>query len=111
MSREGGDLPGAEGYWEAALASDSTHAPSHGDLGVLRLIQGDTVSAVAHLQAAVQLEPGMARAWFALGRVFFAQGRTDDARRALGAFIETAGNQFPDQRAWAREALSRISRD
>jgi len=111
MSREGGNFPGAKAYWEAALAVDSTHAPSHLDLGTLELIQGDTASGVAHLQAAVRQEPGMARAWFALARVYLAQGRTDDAGRALGVFLETAGTRFPDQVAWARDALSRISRD
>jgi hypothetical protein len=53
----------------------------------------------------------MARAWFALGRVYLAQGRRDDAGRALEAFLGAAGTGFPDQVAWAREALSRIPRD
>jgi len=108
MSRERGDLSEAKAYWEAALASDSTHAPSQADLGTLLLLQGDTSSALPHLRAAVRLDPDLARAWLSLGQVYLASGEASLARQALETFVRHAGIRFPDQVQWAREALSRL---
>jgi Flp pilus assembly protein TadD len=106
MSRERGDLSGAMAYWEAALASDSTHAPSQADLGTLLLLQGDTPSALPHLHAAVRLDPEMARAWLSLGQAYLAGGEISQARQALETFVRRAGTRFPEQVQWAQESLS-----
>jgi Flp pilus assembly protein TadD len=106
LSRERGDPAGAEAYWAAALASDSTHAPSQADLGTLQLLRGDTASALPHLRVAVRLDPTMARAWLSLGQLHLERGEVREAREALEAFVRLAGTRFPDQVAWAREALA-----
>lgn len=105
MSRSRGDLRGAEAYWRTALASDSTHALSQADLGVLHLLHGDTLTALHHLQAAVRLNPDMTNGWLSLGRLYLARGDNQEAREALAAFIRLAGTRFPDQVRWAREAM------
>ena len=111
MSRERGDLEEAERLWRKALEADPNHAPSQRDMGAARLIQGDTAAAIEHLQAAIRLDPSMARAWFGLSQVYVAKGRNREARRALEAFIDAAGTRFPDQVRWARETLSRLPFD
>lgn len=111
INMESGAFQEAGSFWEAALSADPTHAPSRGDLGVLRLIQGDTLAALENLQTAVALDSSLASAWFNLGRIHLAQGRPGAAREALRLFIETAGNRFPDQAAWARSTLSSLPWD
>jgi Flp pilus assembly protein TadD len=106
ISYSGGDRQQAARYWTRALVVDSTHAPSQLDLGALRLIQGDTVAALQHLQAAVRARPEMAEAWFNLARVYLARGDLREARTALTRFVASAGRRFPDQVRWAGDALS-----
>jgi hypothetical protein len=108
VSLEGKELEAAAGYWVAALEIDVDHAPSRGDLGVVRLMQGDTAQALDHLLIAVDLEPALASAWFSLGRIYLARGEPLNAKRALGAFIESSGSRFPQEVAWARRVLSQL---
>jgi Flp pilus assembly protein TadD len=107
-NREGGNLTEARRFWEAAVTADPTHVPSLGDLGALRLAQGDTTAALGHLRDAVRLDPSRAGAWFLLGRVHLANGDVDSAREALEAFIESAGSRSSAQVVWAQEALARL---
>ena len=107
-SRERGNLTDAVRFWEAAVTADPTHVPSLGDLGALRLAQGDTTAALGHLREAVRLDPSRAGSWFLLGRVYLGNRDFDSAREALEAFIETAGSRSPAEVVWAQEALGRL---
>ena len=108
LSRQRGDMAGAERYWTRALAEDPAHPPSLADLGLLSLTRGDTARAEQHLRRAVEAEPSLARAWYNLGRIHLARNDPAAARRSLSRFIQTAGRSFPQQVAWAREVLSRL---
>ncbi|MGM0670101.1 MAG: tetratricopeptide repeat protein, partial [Gemmatimonadota bacterium] len=108
LSRQRGDMPGAERYWIRALEENPAHAPALADMGLLTLTRGDTARAERHLQAAVEEEPGLARAWYNLGRIHLARGNVAAARNALTRFVEQARNRFPQQVAWARQILVRL---
>ncbi|MGW8265686.1 MAG: tetratricopeptide repeat protein, partial [Longimicrobiales bacterium] len=108
VSRERGNFDEAEGLWKKVLELDPGHAPTRGDLGGLLLSQGDTTAALEQFQAAVRLDPSMARAWLGLSHIHLAAGRYPEARQALEAFLRAAGSHFPDQVRWARETLSRL---
>jgi cytochrome c-type biogenesis protein CcmH/NrfG len=49
---------------------------------------GDARGAEAAQRAAIQLAPGLAKAWEGLVRALRAQGRTQDARAALSQWLE-----------------------
>lgn len=105
FSRESGDFSAAEGYWEDALALDSLHAPTLGDLGSLRFIQGNLEEAMRLLRGAVREDPGMAAAWFNLAQLHLVRGRRGEAVEALETFLEKAGPQFPPLVEWAQDTL------
>lgn len=77
-------------------------------LGQVSRERGDTAQALHHLQAAVELDPEMASAWFSLGRLHLARGDSTGARRALEAFVRNAGTRFPQEVAWAQNALGQL---
>ena len=106
LSRQRGDMVGAESYWKRSLEKDPAHAPALADLGLLALTRGDTARAERLLRAAVEEEPRLARAWYNLGRIHLARGDVAAAREALTRFIERARNRFPRQVAWARRVLA-----
>jgi Flp pilus assembly protein TadD len=106
MSWERGDVTLAEEYWESALAADSNHPESLGDLGVLRLMDADTTTAFDYLQKAVRGNPRLASAWFALARIHLSRDERTEATRALRHFIDSAGQRHPGQVEWARGVLS-----
>jgi Flp pilus assembly protein TadD len=108
VSLERQALEAAAGYWEAALEVDAQHVASRADLGVVRLMLGDTIQALDHLKRAVDEDPGLASAWFSLGRIYLARGETLNAKEALRAFIQSAGTRFPQETAWARGVLIQL---
>lgn len=110
LSRERGDLPGAEEFWHRAIEVEPNHGASLSDLGVLSLTRADTARALHYLGEAVGLKPKLASAWFNLGAIHLAQGRRPEATLALGRFIESAGPRYSDQVAWARQVLLDLER-
>jgi tetratricopeptide (TPR) repeat protein len=103
---ERGDMAEARRYWEGALKADSDYALARRDLGNLALVQGDTASALLHLQVAVRTDSTLARAWFSLARIQLNRSNEGEARRALRAFLEAARGRYPEQERWAREILA-----
>ena len=59
-------------------------------LGSEYLKGADLVSAIAHLEVAVEKDPGYSAAWKLLGRAFSESGRTDQALSAYRKGIEIA---------------------
>jgi len=108
ISRERGDLTQAGSLWEAAVASDDPPPEALGDLGVLRLAEGDTARALELLQRSVELRPSLSTAWYSLATVYLSRNETEAASLALRAFISTAGPRFPPEVRWARDILSRM---
>jgi Flp pilus assembly protein TadD len=108
ISQERGKLGQAESYWEGALALDPSHPESSGDLGVLRLMEADTTSALRLLRRAVRENPRLASAWHGLGRIHLARGEMREAANALTEFVEAAGPRHPEQVSWARSVLADI---
>jgi len=106
LSRERGEMTRAEMYWEAARSQDPQHPESLGDLGALRLLEGDTVTAAEYLREAVRNNPRLASAWYSLARIHFARGERGEAMGALQEFLEAAGQRFPEQVEWARRVLA-----
>ncbi len=111
LSQERGDRDRAGAYWQLATQADSTHALSRANLGILRARQGDTATALVDLQAAVGLAPDLWTAWFELGRIHLAQGRTEAAYEALENVLLNPHGVSPGQLRWAQEAFSRFPRD
>jgi len=105
ISREREDFLHAEAYWEAALAVDSLHAPSHADLGGVKLLRGDLDGALVHFRAAIRLNPALASAWFNLGRLELVRGNRGDAVNALEGFLATAGSRYPSLVKWTQDTL------
>lgn len=105
ISREREDFSMAEAYWEAALAVDSLHAPSHADLGGIKFLRGDLDGALSHLRTAIRLDPDLAGAWFNLGRLELLRGNRADAVNALEFFLATAGSQYPSLVEWTQDTL------
>ena len=106
LSRERGEMSMAESYWEAARSLDPYHAETLGDLGALRLLQGDTATATHYLQEAVRQNAGLASAWFGLARIHLARGERGEAAGALRNFVEAAGLRYTEQVEWARGVLT-----
>jgi Flp pilus assembly protein TadD len=57
-----GDLAGAAGHFDAALAINPEYAPAWNNRGIVLASQGRLAEAVAHYRRAVALQPGYARA-------------------------------------------------
>lgn len=108
LSRQRRDLVGAEGYWEAALALDSLHAPSLGDLGTIRFLEGEAELAQEYFEKAVEIDPTLSSAWYNLGRLHLAQGRTGAGVEALETFLRVAGRRYPPLVRWARDTLAHL---
>jgi cytochrome c-type biogenesis protein CcmH/NrfG len=68
-------------------------------LGTLYLNQNKITEAIELLEQAVQGNPEMREALFALGMAYFASGDTASAKATLQKFLDT---QPPEQ--WAKEA-------
>jgi Tfp pilus assembly protein PilF len=68
-------------------------------LGTLYLNQNKIAEAIDLLEQAVQSNPEMREALFALGMAYFARGDTVSAKATLQKFLDT---QPPEQ--WANEA-------
>ncbi|MEM7584891.1 MAG: tetratricopeptide repeat protein [Acidobacteriota bacterium] len=67
-----GDLPRADRHFQAVLALDapaSIHAMTHLRMGQLRILTGDRAGAIASLQSALELQPGLQEAEAALARL------------------------------------------
>lgn len=108
LSREQGDLRGAERLWAAALGADSTHAESLTDLSLLFLVRADTARAVTVLERGAAQQPPVFGAWFILGRIHLARGERQEAVRALQRFVAAAGTRYPREVAWARSVLTTL---
>jgi hypothetical protein len=108
LSRERGDVSEAERYWEAALATDSSHAESLTDLSLLYLSRADTARAVQLLEQGAAQQPPVPGAWFVLGRIHLARAQRREAELALRRFLEAAGARYPRQVEWARGVLATL---
>ena len=59
-------------------------APLPYALGLLAAERGDLAGAIRHLERAVDLDPGLSRAWYNLALAYGRQGRQRDAEAAMG---------------------------
>lgn len=71
-------------WFRKALAIRPQDAPLHAGLGIALFESGDAEGAIAALQRACELAPGVAANWYNLGKAFKARLRTEDAIQALG---------------------------
>jgi protein O-GlcNAc transferase len=78
-----GDLPGAIGDLNAAIARDPRDARLRNSLGLLLADSGDGQGAIDALTSAVDLDPASARAWNNLGNALRAKGRIAEALQAV----------------------------
>jgi Flp pilus assembly protein TadD len=109
-TRGRGDLDGAAEWWNRALASDSSHARSHADLGVYTVARGDTTVGMRHIERAVQLDSALTGSWFNLARLRLARGDTGSAADALRQFLAHAAPSDGDRVAWAERTLGGLRR-
>lgn len=75
---------------EKMLAGGRDDALLRFSLGNACLKDGDTGSAVAHLEQAVRHDPGYSAAWKQLGRALLAAGRSAEAGEAWSRGAEAA---------------------
>ncbi len=108
LSQQRGALSEAERYWEAAQSTDSTHAESLTDLGLLYLSRSDTARAVQLLERGTAQQPPVAGAWFIMGRIHLARGERGEAGLALRRFLAAAGARYPREVEWARSVLATL---
>ncbi len=84
-----GDIPGAIGDLNTAIASHPRDPRLRNSLGLLLADSGDAQGAIDALTFAVELDPTFARAWNNLGSALRTQGRVGEAlqaaRRAVAA--------------------------
>lgn len=98
-----GDVAGERSALEQALEIDPHMAMAHDQLGYLDFHSGDTASAIAEFQLAVEAYPGYTKAWMNLAAAFCMQSRWQDARSAL-AHVE----ELDPSNASAKELSRRI---
>jgi tetratricopeptide (TPR) repeat protein len=108
LSRERGAFSEAERFWETALSTDSTHAESLADLGLLYLSRADTARAVRVLERGTAQQPPVPGAWFILGRIHLARGERREAELALRRFLTAAGSRYPREVEWALSVLATL---
>lgn len=77
----------SETMWTDAIAVDSTSSVAHGNLGIVLIGRGRPGEARAHLQRAVDLDPGYSENHLRLAAVLFALNRTAEARKEVGALL------------------------
>jgi tetratricopeptide (TPR) repeat protein len=78
-----GDPLGERAALEQAIQIDPRMAIAHDQLGYLDFHSGDTASAIAEFQLAVQAYPGYTKAWMNLAAALCMEARWQDARNAL----------------------------
>ncbi len=85
--RQTGVWRDSESLWTQALFVDPADPVAHANLGSALAEAGRVQEAIPHFQAAVELSPGMAKAWNDLGAAYASLGRPEEAaecfRRAL----------------------------
>ena len=89
-----GDLRAAAGAFRQVMSLDPTYPDGPVNLARTLLGEGDVDSAIPHLEAALELSPGLARAHYFLGAALRTIGRYDEAREHL----EAARIQYPRDR-------------
>lgn len=72
------------------MRTDPSRAQPHLSLGKLAARERDWPASIAHLEAALAREPGLAEIHNALGLAYEALGRTDEAERAYRRALELA---------------------
>ncbi len=110
MVRERGEVERAAGFWEEALSLDPGHPESLADLAIVRVLDGDTATALAYLERALEGRPSLASAWYNLAQLRLARGEGPGARDALGRFLAVAGPGYAEQARWARAALEELAK-
>lgn len=84
-----GMAPPAEAFEEAraaatkALALDESVAEAHAVLGTIAAHERDFAAAIRYLQHAVELNPGLASAYYQLGRIYYCCERHGEAQAAM----------------------------
>ena len=95
---QAGDLAGAAGFYQQALAQNPRHAEALHMLGIAAFQSGQNETAVAILQQAVEAQPNFPEAHGNLGTVLQSLGRFPEAeaslRRAIAQSPETAAFHF-----------------
>ncbi|HEX9191485.1 MAG TPA: tetratricopeptide repeat protein, partial [Candidatus Deferrimicrobiaceae bacterium] len=90
LLHEGGDVPGAEAHFRAALRSFPDYADANFNLGLLLLRKGDFDGAEEHLERTVRAEPGRSVAHYNLGTI---RARRGDLPRAAADFREALSHR------------------
>lgn len=75
---------------EALLKGGHDGAPSRVSLALACLGRGDAADALAHLERAIELDPGYTAAWKAYGRALAMSGRDAEAIEAWQRGIQCA---------------------
>lgn len=99
-----GQVPGAVGHYERAVAWDPNSAPFRHDLAVALSFAGRTRDAVAQLESACRLDPKEAEYEFKLGLAWNELGATDKTLAALERAVRLDPRHA---RAWYNLGLTR----
>ena len=84
----------AAALYRQALALAPTRAAIHVNLAVLEKRHGNLDAAVALLERALEIDPGLVQAWYNLGLTHYEQWRLADAERALWQALSLAGGEL-----------------
>jgi Tfp pilus assembly protein PilF len=103
-----GDRGRARQALEAALALDDGVARAHNGLGVIAAAEGRWSEAIERWRRAAALDPRDYQTLFNLGSTLLKEGRREEARPYLEAYLRTApvaleGRDRERVRAWLRE--------
>jgi len=97
-----GDRKEAERLVRQALEADAYHGPSHNNLGVIRLAEGDLYEAALSFERAHQLMGGHPGPLVNLGIALERGGRIDEALRQYRAALSRAPDDLSALRAMVR---------
>jgi len=100
---ESGDLPGAESYFQRAVADQPSSAEAHNNLAQALALRGAFAEAVEHYGAALSIEPNLIGAHYNLGVALEQIGRREEAQ---GAFARALQLDPSDKQA--RDAATRL---
>ena len=85
--------------FEKLLASGTDNAMLRFSLGNAYYQAGEFEAAIAHLERALEQDPGYSAAWKIYGKALADSGRTEQAREAYGKGIEHADSKGDVQAA------------
>jgi cytochrome c-type biogenesis protein CcmH/NrfG len=106
--RREGDMERSVSLWEETVRLAPEHAEALADLGVARIVQGDTAVGLGFLEKAVRADPGLAAPWINLARIYLGRGDRQGAQTALTRFLEISDPRMPNEIQWAERVLAAL---